>query len=90
MFSVNIHSVHHSNGRDELVLDFNTFCNVTRHNVHYGHVFHASRKSGVGQGKKHIVAAVAGCRKPLVSNGWASFAQMGLENATTTLYRLHF
>ena len=74
MFSVNTHSVHHSNGRDEIVQDFNTFCqiyDVTRHNVHFGHVFHASRRSGVTQGKKHIVAAVAGCRKPLVTTGWA-------------------
>ena len=74
MFSVNTHSVHHSNGRDEVVQDFNAFCqiyDVTRHNVHFGHVFHASRKSGVTQGKKHIVAAVAGCKKPLVSTGWA-------------------
>ena len=48
MFSVNTHSVHHSNGRDEIVHYFSTFgqiCDVTRHNVHCGHVFHASRKS---------------------------------------------
>ena len=39
--------------------------------MHCGHVFHARRKSGVAQGKKHIVATVAGCRKPFLSIGWA-------------------
>ena len=64
-------------------MSLGTMCTV-------GMCFMLAERDGVAQGKKHIVAAVAGCRKPLVSNGWASFAQMGLENATTTLYRLHF
>ena len=57
MFSVNIHSVHHSNGRDEIVQRFlyffvkfamslGTMCTV-------GMCVNASRKSGVAQGKKH-------------------------------------
>ena len=38
--------------------------------MHCGHVFYASRKSEVVQDKMLIVAAVADCRKPLVSIGW--------------------
>ena len=74
--------------------DFSQICDVTRHNVHCGHVFHTSRKSGVAQGKKHIKwllwVAVESPWSVMDGQFLTSFAQMGVENATTTLYTLHF